>query len=71
MNALGLNFGSDWKTDFTARIAKEVASAHPAFDKSGAVLGIDSFGESAPAGVLMKHFGFTVENVVAKAKTLV
>ncbi len=37
----------------------------------GAVLGIDSFGESAPAGVLMKHFGFTVENVVAKAKTLV
>ncbi len=37
----------------------------------GAVLGIDSFGESAPAGVLMKHFGFTVESVVAKAKTLV
>jgi len=37
----------------------------------GAVLGIDSFGESAPAGVLMKHFGFTVENVVAKAKALV
>jgi transketolase len=37
----------------------------------GAVLGIDTFGESAPAGVLMKHFGFTVENVVAKAKTLV
>jgi len=32
----------------------------------GAVVGIDSFGESAPAGVLFKHFGFTVENVVAK-----
>ena len=32
------------------------------------VLGIDTFGESAPAGVLMKHFGFTVENVVAKAE---
>ncbi|MDP9108646.1 MAG: transketolase, partial [Pseudomonadota bacterium] len=31
----------------------------------GAVVGIDSFGESAPAGVLFKHFGFTVENVVA------
>ncbi|HEU4460453.1 MAG TPA: transketolase [Methylibium sp.] len=28
-----------------------------------AVVGIDSFGESAPAGVLFKHFGFTVENV--------
>ena len=27
----------------------------------GAVL--DTFGESAPAGVLFKHFGFTVENV--------
>jgi transketolase len=30
----------------------------------GAVVGIDTFGESAPGGVLMKHFGFTVENVV-------
>ena len=26
----------------------------------GAVVGIDTFGESAPAGVLFKHFGFTV-----------
>lgn len=32
--AIYLNFGSDWKTDFTARIAKEVASAHPAFDQA-------------------------------------
>lgn len=32
----------------------------------GAVVGIDTFGESAPAPVLFKHFGFTVENVVAK-----
>jgi len=31
----------------------------------GAVVGIDTFGESAPAGVLFEHFGFTVENVVA------
>ncbi len=36
----------------------------------GAVVGIDTFGESAPAGVLFKHFGFTVENVVAKVKTV-
>ena len=28
-----------------------------------AVVGIDRFGESAPAGVLFKHFGFTPENV--------
>ncbi|MGF6530819.1 MULTISPECIES: transketolase [Paraburkholderia] len=34
----------------------------------GGVVGIDTFGESAPAGVLFKHFGFTVENVVATAK---
>ncbi|MRX11065.1 transketolase [Pseudoduganella sp. FT25W] len=37
----------------------------------GAVVGIDTFGESAPAGVLFKHFGFTVENVVAKVKTVI
>ncbi|MFN9707948.1 MAG: transketolase [Burkholderiales bacterium] len=30
-----------------------------------AVLGIDTFGESAPAGVLFKHFGFTPENLAA------
>lgn len=29
-----------------------------------AVVGIDTFGESAPAGVLFKHFGFTADNVV-------
>jgi transketolase len=34
----------------------------------GAIVGIDTFGESAPAPVLFKHFGFTVENVVAKVK---
>jgi len=28
-----------------------------------AVVGIDTFGESAPANVLFKHFGFTAENV--------
>ena len=32
----------------------------------GAVIGIDTFGESAPAGVLYKHFGITAE-AVAKA----
>ncbi len=37
----------------------------------GAVIGIDTFGESAPAGVLFKHFGFTVDNVVTKVKLVV
>ncbi len=36
----------------------------------GGAVGIDTFGESAPGGVLMKHFGFTVENVVAKVKSV-
>src|SRR5450631_2912428 len=34
-------------------------------DPRAAVVGIDRFGESAPAGVLFKHFGFTVDHVVA------
>jgi transketolase len=36
----------------------------------GAVVGIDTFGESAPAPVLFKYFGFTVENVVGKVKSV-
>ena len=34
----------------------------------GAVVGMDTFGESAPAPVLFEHFGFTVENVVNTVK---
>ncbi len=34
----------------------------------GAVVGLDRFGESAPAGQLFKEFGFTVENVVKTVK---
>ncbi|MBC7757187.1 MAG: transketolase [Bdellovibrio sp.] len=52
-----------------------IEAAHPDFWRKyvgleGAVVGIDTFGESAPGGVLMKHFGFTVENVVAVAKSV-
>jgi transketolase len=36
----------------------------------GAVIGIDRFGESAPAGELLKFFGFTVDNVVATVKEI-
>ena len=36
----------------------------------GAVVGLDTFGESAPAGVLFKHFGFTVDNVIAKVNSI-
>ncbi len=36
----------------------------------GAVIGLDRFGESAPAGVLFKEFGFTAENVVKAVKSV-
>jgi transketolase len=39
-------------------------------DGRGAVVGIDTFGESAPAPVLFKHFGYTIENVVAAVRNV-
>ena len=36
----------------------------------GAVIGINRFGESAPAGKLFEFFGFTVANVVATVKNI-
>ncbi|WP_052285388.1 transketolase [Kluyvera genomosp. 1] len=36
----------------------------------GKVIGMNSFGESAPAGVLFKHFGFTKENVTETARSM-
>ena len=52
-----------------ARVAIEMGSTD-GWWKYGcaAVIGIDTYGESAPAPVLFKHFGFTVENVVATAR---
>ena len=40
-------------------------------NKSDKVLGIETFGESAPANILLEHFGFTTSNVVEMAKSLV
>ena len=50
----------------TARVAVEAASTDAWWKyvgTSGKVVGIDTFGESAPAGELFKQFGFTAENV--------
>jgi len=50
-----------------ARVAVEAAVTAGWYKYTGldgAVVGIDRFGESAPAGELFKQFGFTVENVV-------
>ncbi len=60
-------------SDVSARVAIEAAAAdywakYVGFD--GRVVGMTTFGESAPGGALMEHFGFTVENVVATAKEL-
>ena len=40
-------------------------------NRSDKVIGIESFGESAPGNVLLEHFGFTIENVVSTAKSLI
>ena len=37
---------------------------------AGDVIGIDTFGASAPGDVCLEKFGFTVDNVLAKAKAL-
>ena len=36
----------------------------------GEVIGLDRFGESAPAGELFKHFGFTADNVASAVKRI-
>jgi transketolase len=38
---------------------------------TGAVLGVDRFGESAPAPAVYKHFGLTVDNAVATVNALI
>ncbi|WP_099607720.1 transketolase [Vibrio coralliilyticus] len=60
-------------SDVTARIAVEAGIAdfwykYVGFD--GRIIGMTTFGESAPAGELFKMFGFTTENVVNTAKEL-
>jgi len=55
------------------RVAVEAGSPlgwHKYVTDEGSVVGMTTFGESAPAPDLMKFFGFTVDNVVKKAKEL-
>ncbi|WP_394150388.1 transketolase [Vibrio maritimus] len=57
----------------TARIAVEAGIAdfwYKYVGFGGKIVGMTTFGESAPAGELFKMFGFTTENVVSKAKEL-
>ena len=57
----------------TARVAVEAGIAdywYKYVGLNGAIVGMTTFGESAPAELLFEEFGFTVDNVVAKAKEL-
>ncbi|MDO6562991.1 transketolase [Amphritea sp. 1_MG-2023] len=56
-----------------ARVAVEAAQAdywYKYVGLDGAIVGMTTFGESAPAGDLFKLFGFTVDNVVEKVKSV-
>jgi len=60
-------------SNVTRRVAIE--AAHTDFwykyvGFAGKVVGMTTFGESAPGGVLMEHFGFTVDNVVNTVNSL-
>jgi len=55
----------------TKRVSIEAAHSdfwykYVGFD--GAMVGMTTFGESAPGGALLEHFGFSVDNVVATAE---
>ncbi|MBU9840053.1 MULTISPECIES: transketolase [Rahnella] len=57
----------------TARVAVEAGIAdywYKYVGLNGAIVGMTTFGESAPAEQLFKEFGFTADNVVAKAQGL-
>ena len=57
----------------TRRLAVEAASSfgwHKYVGLNGDIIAVDNFGESAPAGLLFKKYGFTAENVVERALKL-
>ena len=56
-----------------ARVAVEAAASlgwHRWVGDAGDIVAMESFGASAPAGALYKHFGFTGENVAARARAV-
>jgi len=55
------------------RIAVEAGIAdfwHKYVGLDGVIIGMEGFGASAPAEALFPHFGFTVERIVAAARSL-
>ena len=68
----------DWQAKVLPPRVPRVAveAAHPDYWRKyvgldGAVIGVASFGESAPAGKLYAHFGLTAEKIVAAARTVI
>jgi len=60
-------------SDVLARVAIEAGSTglwYKYVGLQGDVIGIDRYGESAPAPVLFEYFGFTVDNIVSTAKNI-
>ena len=60
-------------SDVIARVAVEAGIAdywYKYVGLKGAIVGMTGYGESAPAEKLFPYFGFTVENIVAKAKAV-
>lgn len=58
----------------TARVAIEAgvtAGWWRYVGSAGRIIGMDCFGESGPAGELFRHFGFTTENVVTVARSII
>jgi transketolase len=59
--------------DVPARLAVELGVAqgwHRYIGERGEMLGVERFGASAPADILLREYGFTVENVVLRARKL-
>jgi transketolase len=59
--------------DVRARLAVEMGVAqgwHRYVGDQGDVLGVERFGASAPAATLLREYGFTVDNVVLRARSL-
>jgi transketolase len=57
----------------TKRISMEAGITlgwHRYIGREGEIIGLDHFGASAPGGVLLKEFGFTVENISRRVKSL-
>ena len=69
--------GAEYRNDVLGKCTPRVAieAGHPDLwrkyvGSKGGIIGIDRFGESAPAGKLFEFFGFTVANVVATVKNI-